>query len=109
MTRSLTTMKQLHDRLSKLREREIVLDVRTREEFAGGHVPGSINIPHDEVTDRSAELKEYERIYLHCKAGKRAQFAAGALEGKGFTNLVCVSDGGFDDWVAAGYESESGA
>lgn len=99
----------LHDRVKELGKREVVLDVRGREEYAEAHVPGSINIPHDEVTQHAEKLKTYERIYIHCQAGRRAQLAYSELEKLGLRNLICITGGGMADWIAAGYEVEKGA
>lgn len=98
------TMKELHERLGKLGKNEIILDVRGPDEYAEGHVPGSINISHEEVGTRAGELKRFEKIYIHCRSGKRAQIAMAELEKHGFKNLVCIADGGMLDWAAAGYE-----
>jgi len=102
------TMKDLHERVKKLGGQEIVLDVRGLDEYVDGHVPGSINIPHDQVGAHVAELKKYERIYVHCRSGKRAQMATADLERAGLKNLVCIADGGMMDWAEAGYEMVKG-
>lgn len=103
------SMKALHERMSQLGKSEIVLDVRGPDEYAEAHVPGSLNIPHDQVASHAAKLKGYERVYIHCRSGKRAQIALAELEKQGLSNLVCISDGGMMDWVAAGYETVKGA
>ncbi len=109
MTHAPISMKALHERLSKLGKSEVVLDVRGRDEYAEGHVPGSLNIPHDEVAGHADELKKYERVYIHCRSGKRAQLAFAELVQQGLNNLICVSDGGMADWISAGYEVAKGA
>lgn len=109
MSHSQVTMKTLHDRLKQLERSEIVLDVRGRDEFAEGHVPGAVNIPHDEVVQHAGKLKQYGRVYIHCRSGKRAQLAFSDLKKQGLKNLVCISDGGMADWISAGYEVDKGA
>lgn len=99
-------MQELHARLAKLGKSEVVLDVREPEEFSEGHVPGSVNIPVGQVGQRFNELQKYERVYIHCRSGKRAQVAFHELTNKGLTNLVCIADGGMLDWQHAGYEIE---
>jgi rhodanese-related sulfurtransferase len=103
------TMADLHSKLKQLQAKELVLDVRGPEEFAEGHVPGSRNIPHDQVAQYAEELKKFERVYIHCRSGKRAQMAVDALQKVGVNNLVCIADGGMLDWAAAGYEIVKGA
>ncbi|AXY49202.1 ArsR/SmtB family transcription factor [Rhodococcus ruber] len=44
-----------------------VLDVRPREEYAAGHIPGAVSIPIDELTDRLAELPEDQEIVAYCR------------------------------------------
>lgn len=97
-------MKDLHDRMKNLGKNEIILDVRRPDEYAEGHIAGSINFSHDVIENHISELKKYEKIYIHCRSGKRAQVALAALEKHGFKNIVCIADGGMLDWVAAGYE-----
>lgn len=99
-------IQKLHELHSKLGDGEIILDVRTPEEFAEGHVPGAKNIPHDQVGNHLDELKKYKKIYMHCKAGGRAQTAFMELKSKGLNNLVCVSVGGMADWQAKGYPTQ---
>jgi rhodanese-related sulfurtransferase len=64
----------------------LLLDVRTPAEFAAGHIPGAINIPHTELATRMAEL-EVSRdsdIVVYCRSGARAATALGVLEKSGF-------------------------
>ena len=85
----------------------LILDVRKREEFGAGHIPGALNIPHTELGDRLPELgpdKERE-IIVHCKSGKRAAMAAATLAEAGFTG-VRELDGHMDGWEAAGFPLE---
>jgi len=63
-----------------------VLDVRTADEFQGGHVPGAINIPYDQVAARSAELgPKGKPVLLYCRSGRRSGIAAPELVKQGFT------------------------
>ena len=92
----------------KLGKGEVILDVRGRDEFSEGHVPGAINIPHDEVSKRADQLRGYGKIYIHCRSGKRSQLAFADLDKQGLKNLVCISDGGMLDWEAAGFPVKKG-
>lgn len=101
------TMHDLNSKLSTLVEGEVILDVRTPEEFKEGHIPGAINIDHQEVASRAAELSKYKTIYVHCRSGGRVKVAAAALKAAGYEDrLVCIFDGGMMDWSAAGYPLE---
>ncbi len=101
------TMHDLNTKLSSLAQGEVILDVRTPEEFEEGHIPGAINIDHQEVASRVGELKKYKTIYVHCRSGGRVRVAAAALKAAGLEDrLVCVFDGGMLDWTTAGYPLE---
>jgi rhodanese-related sulfurtransferase len=65
-----------------------VVDVRTPEEFASGHVPGAINIPYDQLPRRAAEIGPTStKVVLYCRTGRRSGMAADALQKAGFSNL----------------------
>lgn len=84
----------------------LVVDVRTAEEFAAGHVPGAINIPHDQIASRQTELAvDAEReIVVYCKSGTRAGMALEELAAAGVraTHL----EGDMLGWIAAGHPQE---
>jgi rhodanese-related sulfurtransferase len=63
----------------------LILDVRSAEEFASGHVPGAKLVPHDEVPARIAELGPPREVVVYCERGPRAFRAAQALGEAGFT------------------------
>lgn len=96
----------LYEKISTLTKNDLVLDVRTAEEFASGHVPGSRNIPFDEVSKHATELGRYKQLYLYCRSGGRVQKACHELEALGLKNLIAVVGGGMPDWEAAGYPVE---
>jgi NADPH-dependent 2,4-dienoyl-CoA reductase/sulfur reductase-like enzyme/rhodanese-related sulfurtransferase len=73
---------------------DLVLDVRMPLECANGHIPGSINIPVDDLRRRHGEIPRDKRcIYVHCAAGFRAHLAVRLLRQLGFDNAVNVSGG----------------
>jgi phage shock protein E len=79
----------------------VVLDVRTPEEFAAGHVPGARNIPHGELSSRIAELADArdKKIVLYCRSGRRVSIAEAVLKKEGFTELRHL-EGDFPGWAA---------
>jgi phage shock protein E len=80
----------------KLDQIASVVDVRTPEEFAGGHYPGAVNIPLDELTQRIIELKEMKKpIIMYCKSGGRSGVAISILRQNGIANVI--NGGGIDD------------
>jgi rhodanese-related sulfurtransferase len=77
----------------------VVLDVRTPEEFAAGHLPGAINIPHTELASRVLELEGSREsdIVVYCRSGARAATALGVLEKSGFKRLFHL-EGDYTRW-----------
>ena len=106
MNETQISMNDLFKKLDQLGPDEIVLDVRSADEFRSGHVPGSKNIPHEQVKSHAEELKRYAKIYVHCQAGKRAAMAVSELQKVGLSNLICIVASGMGDWIAAGYPTE---
>jgi phage shock protein E len=78
-----------------------VLDVRTHEEYASGHVPGAVNIPHDQLAARLAEVPKDREIVLYCRSGRRAMLAADVLAGNGYRDLGHLQ-GDMAGWVESG-------
>jgi phage shock protein E len=65
-----------------------VVDVRTADEFASGHVPGAINIPYDQLPARAAEIgPPTTPVVLYCRSGRRSGIAVDALKKAGFSKL----------------------
>ena len=97
---------QLADRI-RAGSPPLVLDVRPREEYARGHVPGALNIPHDELAARLAELPgaESDEIVVHCQSGRRAGLAEATLRGSGYSNVRDL-DGHWKGWQAEGLPTE---
>jgi rhodanese-related sulfurtransferase len=66
----------------------VVVDVRTPEEFAAGHVPGAKNIPYGEIRARAGELGGPETpVLLYCQTGRRSAIAGAALKELGYEKL----------------------
>ena len=86
-------------------QRPVVLDVRERDEWEQGHIPGAIHIPRgnlesridNAVTDRAAPLLVY------CASGNRSAYAAKTLAELGFSDVLSLS-GGFSQWKQNGHE-----
>ena len=79
-----------------------ILDVRTPEEFAEGHVPGAINIPYTELEQRASELEmeHSDELVVYCQSGRRAGIAEATLAELGFTNVRDL-DGHIAAWKEA--------
>lgn len=83
-----------------------VLDVRSRTEFADGHIAGALHIPLAELTRRLDEVPPGE-VIVHCQGGTRSAIAASILQREG-TNDVANMPGGFPEWERAGNPVERG-
>ena len=78
----------------------LFLDVRTREEHVFGAIPGSVNIPLDELRGRIGELPRDKEIYIYCAVGLRGYLALKILTGHGFTRVKNLS-GGYKTYATA--------
>ena len=65
-----------------------IIDVRSKAEFATGHVKGSINIPLEQIGSNTEKLKSYAQIITCCRSGNRSGMAKRTLESKGFKNVI---------------------
>jgi phage shock protein E len=99
----MTPMSQeaLLEHQSKHADHLFVLDVRTPEEFAAGHVPGAVNIPHEQMAARIGEVPQDKDVVLYCKSGRRAALAADVLAAKGYTRLSHL-EGDMPAWIEQG-------
>ena len=60
-------------------EQTFLLDVRTPQEFACGHIPGALNIPVDELRSRLDKLPRNRKIVTYCQVGQRGYLATRIL------------------------------
>lgn len=76
----------------------VIIDARTEEEFAEGHIEGAILIPEYEIADRAEqELPDKAQLILvYCRSGRRSKIASQALADLGYTNVK--EFGGIIDW-----------
>jgi rhodanese-related sulfurtransferase len=83
----------------------VVIDVRTPEEYAAGHIPGALNIPFDQVAERISEVDTPHGVALYCMVGPRARKGEAALLDAGYTSVLHL-EGGMAAWQAAGFPVE---
>jgi NADPH-dependent 2,4-dienoyl-CoA reductase/sulfur reductase-like enzyme/rhodanese-related sulfurtransferase len=65
-------------------DRPFLLDVRTPQEFAAGHIPGAVNVPVDDLRSRLGELPSNRLIAAYCQVGQRGYIATRILRQAGF-------------------------
>ena len=85
----------------------LILDVRSEAEFGSGHVPGAINIPHDQLASRLSDLDSGtdRPVVVYCQSGKRAGIAGAVLLAAGYTNVLHL-EGDMKAWRANGLPTE---
>ena len=73
--------------IAAIENQALIVDVRTPEEFADGHYPGAINIPHETILDGLNQLgvTADTTVILYCRSGNRSGQAEQVLQEKGFT------------------------
>ena len=84
----------------------IIIDVRSREEYESGHVPGAMHIPFRQANGRSTEIKAMGRlIVIYCELGPRAALAKRAF-GKAGVKGILTLEGHMSAWRKAGLPIE---
>ena len=70
----------------------VLLDVREPDEYRAGHIPGSINLPVNDVASRAAAVlpDKAASVYVYCLSGARSSRAVTALKAAGFSNVTNV-------------------
>ena len=87
--------------VAALKEPTLIIDVRTAEEFAAGHFPGAINIPHEDIIQgiQDFNVGKAQTVLLYCRSGNRSGQAEGRLQSAGFSGAKNV--GGLNALLAA--------
>ncbi|MEP4099126.1 rhodanese-like domain-containing protein [Paraglaciecola sp.] len=85
----------------------IIIDVRSPEEFADGHIPKAINIHLSEVSSNLDQFHSFtdKEIVLYCRSGYRANKASGILNDNGFSKINHL-EGDMLGWVKSGLAIE---
>ncbi len=81
------------------------IDVRTPEEYAGGHAVGAKNLPLDKLEAYLAELDKNKPVYVICQTGRRSQKGSEILQKAGFKDIYNIT-GGTSEWKSAGLPTE---
>ena len=75
----------------------VLLDVRTPEEYAGGHLAGSRNLPLQTIMNVEDEIPEMDTpVFVYCQSGGRSRRAAAFMEKIGYSNVKNI--GGIMNW-----------
>ena len=98
MTEGLVNTVQWHEVAGRVAGGATVVDVRTAPEYAAGHIPGSVNVPVDDLRGRLGDLPDGELLIV-CAVGIRGYLAARTLAQQG--RAVANVDGGYLTWAAS--------
>jgi phage shock protein E len=82
----------------------LLLDVRTPEEYADGHIAESVNIPLAELPNQLSQVPQNIPLVVYCRSGNCSAQAASLLKDAGYTQVLDM--GGIVDWVNAGFPVE---
>lgn len=85
----------------------LLIDVRSPEEYADGHIPGAINMPHENINSYLSELEQHKNkpIIIYCRSGRRAKLAMKVLQEHDFTDVMHL-EGDILGWNEAGLALE---
>ena len=88
----------------------VILDVRSRHEYATGHVPGAVHIPFWAMAGRIADVpaERADPVVIYCGHGPRAVIAAMFLRAAGFTRLITL-EGHMSRWAREGLPQDAGS
>jgi rhodanese-related sulfurtransferase len=92
----------LHTRVDSVQ----VLDVRERDEWEKGHIPGSVHVPYHDLHGVPDALDPGRPIAAICSSGQRSAIAASLLARAGAQHVIHVADGGVGTWKAQGWPIE---
>jgi len=83
----------------------VILDVRTPQEFAAGHLANAVNVDVEDAgfTSNIATLDQSKTYAVYCRSGNRSKVAMSAMAQAGFTQFYDL-DGGINAWQSAGGE-----
>lgn len=95
--RQVTTAEAVN--IMQTEENYVILDVRTAQEFASGHIPGAVLLPNETIgTEDNHLLPDKDQLILvYCRSGNRSKQAAEKLAQLGYTNIV--EFGGINSWT----------
>lgn len=94
------------NQLDTLTHDDLLLDVRTHEEFIAGNIPNAINIPIDELRGRLKEIDPNKNIYIYCLGGLRGYLAQRILRQNSYDKVWNMS-GGYQLWEPCTNEIKS--
>jgi rhodanese-related sulfurtransferase len=80
-----------------------IVDVRERDEWEAGHIPGSVFAPYHDIRELPAGVDPSAPVAVICASGQRAAVGASLIQRHGAHEVLHVVDGGVPAWERAGY------
>lgn len=82
-----------------------ILDVRSSEEYAEGHVPGAMHIPHDSIQTKLSSLPQDKDapLLIYCRTGRKAGLATTELKQMGYSKIFHMQ-GNMPGWTEKGFD-----
>lgn len=89
---------------SQISDYPVILDVRTPEEYDGGHIRNAININLNspDFNDEINKLDKNKTYIVYCRSGSRSNAARNIMEDSGFRHILNMT-GGINDWISEGF------
>lgn len=100
------TQAELVERLDAKDPTLFLLDVRSPQEFASGHIAGAVNIPYDQIATHLDGVPKDKDVVLYCQSGRRAGLAAEVLAANGYRRLDHL-EGDIKAWTEQGRPLQS--
>ncbi|HWK27845.1 MAG TPA: rhodanese-like domain-containing protein [Solirubrobacter sp.] len=100
------TVAELHERAGADRDALQIIDVRERDEWAAGRIPGSVHTPYHDIRTVPDGVDAQRPVAVICASGQRAAVGASLLQRFGARDVFHVVDGGVGTWERAGWPIE---
>jgi glyoxylase-like metal-dependent hydrolase (beta-lactamase superfamily II)/rhodanese-related sulfurtransferase len=100
------TVEELHERWAAGHDGLQLLDVRERDEWDAGHIPGSLHMPYHDIRGLPVGVDLSRPVAAICGSGQRSAVAASLLKRFGADRVLHVVDGGVPRWKRAGWPIE---
>ena len=100
------TVPELRELWGSEDRRPQVLDVRERDEWDAGHIPGSIHVPYHDIRDVPDGIDPARPVAVICGSGQRSAVAVGLLQRHGAEHVIHVVESGVPLWTRNGWPTE---
>ncbi len=96
---------EYHDQFYETKADHVLVDVRSKSEYKDGHLPGAINIPLDQLTDKLNKIPKGKTVIVVCASGNRSASGSKLLAQAGYEDVYNLQ-GGTMRWKMNGFPLE---